>query len=99
MLPSHHQNADHNRYIRLADRQCENVSQLKCLGTTVINKNLIQKEIKRRRKSGNYCYPSLQKLPSSRFLSKNIKTKLYMTAILPGYLYGCETWSDVMDGT
>jgi hypothetical protein len=30
---------------------------------------------------------------SSRLLSRNIKTKIYKTIILPVVLYGCETWS------
>jgi hypothetical protein len=30
---------------------------------------------------------------SSRFLSKNIKIRIYKTIILPVVLYGCETWS------
>jgi hypothetical protein len=30
---------------------------------------------------------------SSRLLSKNLKSKLYRTIILPVVLYGCETWS------
>jgi hypothetical protein len=29
---------------------------------------------------------------SSSLLSKNIKTKIYRTVILPVVLYGCETW-------
>ena len=29
----------------------------------------------------------------SRFLSKNLKFKIYKTIILPVVLYGCETWS------
>jgi len=30
---------------------------------------------------------------SSRLLSKNLKTKIYRTIILPVVLYGCEAWS------
>jgi hypothetical protein len=30
---------------------------------------------------------------SSRLISKNLKTKIYKTVILPIVLYGCETWS------
>jgi hypothetical protein len=30
---------------------------------------------------------------SSRFISKNLKIKIYKTVILPVVLYGCETWS------
>src|SRR5215468_2181468 len=42
---------------------------------------------------GNACYHSVQNLLSSRLLSKNLIFKIYRTIILPGVLYGCETWS------
>jgi hypothetical protein len=32
-------------------------------------------------------------LLSSRLLSKSTKIRIYKTAILPVFLYGCETWS------
>ena len=35
----------------------------------------------------------MQNLPSSRFLSKNLKIKIYRAIILPFVLYGYETWS------
>ena len=35
----------------------------------------------------------MRSLLSSRLLSKNLKTKIYRTIILPGFLYGCEAWS------
>jgi hypothetical protein len=35
-------------------------------------------------------------VPFSRLLSKNIKTRLYKTIILPVVLYGCETWSPIL---
>jgi hypothetical protein len=54
---------------------------------------LIQEEIKRRLNSANACYHSVQKLLSSRLLSKNLKIRIYKTIILPVVLYGCETWS------
>jgi hypothetical protein len=54
---------------------------------------LIQEEIKRRMNSGNACYHSVQKLLSSRLLSKNLKIRIYITIILPVVLYGCETCS------
>jgi hypothetical protein len=69
------------------------VSQFKYLGTTVINKNLVQEEIKRRLNSGNACYHSVQNLLSSHLLSKSVKVRVYKTVILPVVLYGCGTWS------
>jgi hypothetical protein len=67
--------------------------QFKYLGTTVTNQNWIQEEIKRRLKSGNACYHSVQNLLSSCLLLKNVKVRIYKTIILPVVLYGCETWS------
>jgi len=63
------------------------------VGTTLTNKISIQEEIKSRLKLGNACYYLVQNLLSSSLLSKNLKTKIYRTIILPVFLYGCETWS------
>jgi hypothetical protein len=93
MLVSRDQNAGQNREIKIGNRSFENVSQFKYMKTTVRNQNLIQEEIKRRLNSGNVCYHSVQKLLSSRLLSKNVKFRVYKTIILPVVLYGCETWS------
>jgi len=57
------------------------------------NRNSIAEEIKSRLRSGNACYHSVQKLLSSRLLSKNLKIKIYRSIIFPVVLYGCETWS------
>jgi hypothetical protein len=54
---------------------------------------LILEEIKRRLNSANACYHSVQNLPLSRLISKNVKIRIYKTVILPVVLYGCETWS------
>jgi hypothetical protein len=62
MLLSRHQNVGQNWDIKIANRSFENVSQLRYLGTTVTNQNLIQEEIKRRLNSGNACYHSVQSL-------------------------------------
>jgi hypothetical protein len=46
MLLSRHQNIGQNRDIEIANRPLENVLQLKYLGTSVTNPNLIQEEFK-----------------------------------------------------
>jgi hypothetical protein len=93
MLLYRHQNAGQNRDIKIAYRSFENVSHLKYFGTTVTNYNLIQKEIKCRLNSGNACHHSVQKLLSSRLLSKNLKITIYKNIVLFAVLYGCESWS------
>jgi hypothetical protein len=52
----------------------------------------MNEEIKSRLNSGNACYHSVQGLFPSRLVSRNVKVKIYKTAILPVVLYGCETW-------
>jgi hypothetical protein len=69
------------------------VGEFKYLGTTLTNQDSIAEEIKRRWRSGNACYHSVQNLLSSRLLSKNLKIKIYITIILTVVLYGSETWS------
>jgi hypothetical protein len=82
-----------NRDIKLGNRSFENLSQLKYLGTTVTNQNLIHEKIKRRLNSGNACYHLVQNFLSSCLLPKSVKIRIYTNIILPVVLYGCETWS------
>jgi hypothetical protein len=42
ILLSHHQNAEQNHDIKVANRSFENVAQFKCLGMAVTNQNLFQ---------------------------------------------------------
>jgi hypothetical protein len=93
MIISRHPNSGQNQNIRIANESYENVTKFKYLGTTLTNQNDIHDEINRRLNSGNACHYSVQNLLSSRLISKNLKIKIYKTAILPVVLYGCETWS------
>ena len=69
------------------------MEKFRYLGVTVTNTIHISEEIKRRINMGNACYYSLEKILSSRLLSKKLKVKTYKTIILSVVLYGCETWS------
>jgi hypothetical protein len=77
-----HRNAEQNRHIKIANRSFQNMSQFKCLGTTVRNQNFVLEKIKRRLNFGNACCHSVQNLLSSRRLSKKIKIGIYKLLIL-----------------
>jgi hypothetical protein len=74
--------------MKVANRFFKIVAQFRYLGTTVINQNFIQEEIKRRLNSGNACYHSVENILYSHLLSKNVKIRIYKTIILPVVLYG-----------
>jgi hypothetical protein len=74
MLMYRHQNAEQNHNMKIANRPFENVAEFKYLGTTVVDQNLFQDEIKRRLNSGNACYHSVQNFSSSRPLVCCLKT-------------------------
>ena len=92
---SRDQNAGRKHRVRIDNSTFETVEVFKYLGTTLRKQNSIQEEMKSRLRSGNAWYHSVQSLLSSRFLSKNLKTNIYIyrTIILPVVLYGCESWS------
>jgi hypothetical protein len=62
------------------------------LGTTLMNQNSVQEEIKSTMRSGNACCHSEHNLLLSSLLSKNLMIKIYRTVISPVVVYGCETW-------
>jgi len=93
MVMSRDQNAGRIHSVRNDNSTFERVEKFKYLGTILTNQNSIAEEVKSRLRSGNACYHSMQNLLSSRFLSKNLKIKIYRTIILSVVLYGCEAWS------
>jgi len=93
MVMSRDQNAGQSHSMKTDNSSFERVEELEYFGTNLTNQNSIQEEIKRRLKSGNACYHSVQNLLSSSFLSKNLKIKIYRNIILPVVLYGYVTWS------
>jgi hypothetical protein len=95
MIMSRDQNTRRSR-IKNDNGSLATVEQFKYLGTTSMNQNSIQEEIKSRLKSENACYHSVQNLLFSNLQSKNILIKIYRTVILPVVLYGCEAWSLIL---
>ena len=88
---SQDQNAGQSHNIKIDNISFERVDQFRYLGTTPMNQNSIQEEIKSRLKSGNAGCHVMQNLLSFSLLSKNVKIKICRTIILPVVLYGCET--------
>jgi hypothetical protein len=74
------QNAGQNHNMK---RLINPLEDIKYLGIKLTNQNSIQGEIKSRLKPRNACYHLGQNLLSSSLLPKNVKIKLYRTAILP----------------
>jgi hypothetical protein len=58
------------------------VEEFKYLGKTVTNQNSMQEEIKGKLNSANVCYHLVQNRLSFRLISKNIKSKIYVTIII-----------------
>jgi len=93
MVMSRDKDAGRSHSIKTDNSSFERGEELRYFGTTLTDKNSIQKEIKSRLKSWNASYHSVQNLLSSSLVSKIINYKIYRTIILPVVLYGCETWS------
>jgi len=80
MIMSQNQNAEQNHNMRIDSQSFERVEQFKYLGTTLINQNSMQEEIKSRFKSEIAGYHSVQNILSS-LLSKNMKERIRYTEL------------------
>ena len=90
MVMPRDQNAGQSHSVRTDNSTFERVEEFKYLGTTLTNQNSFPEEIKSRLRSGNACYHSVQKLLSSRLLSKNLKIKVYRTISVHYMLTGLQ---------
>jgi hypothetical protein len=88
MVMSRNQNPGRIHDIQIGNSSFERVKEFKYLGTTLINQNSFQEEIKSKLKSGNACSHSVQNLLSSSLLSKNLKIKIYRTVIFLLFFMG-----------
>jgi len=79
--------------ITVGQYEFKKVEDFKYLGTIVTPKNECQIEIQQRIKMGNKCFYALGKLLSSKVLSKEVKTQLYLTIIRPIVMYGSQCWT------
>ena len=81
MVTSRDQNAGRIHNVRTDNSNFDRVEDFRYLGTTLTNQNSFAEEIKSRWKSGNASYHSVEKLLSSKLLSKNLKIKIYRNVI------------------
>jgi hypothetical protein len=92
VLISHYQTAGQLN-IKIANRRFEDVAKFKYLGKTLTDQKCMHEEFTSRLNSESVCYHSVQSLPTSRLLSRNVKVKIHKIIILPFVLHGSETWS------
>jgi hypothetical protein len=93
MVASRHQNAGRSWNINIDSSTTFERVEDKYLGTTYMNQNSTQAEIKSRLKSRNTAIIRSKIFVLFTLLSKITKIKIYGTIILPVVLYGYETWS------
>jgi hypothetical protein len=74
----------------MASNSYEKVKAFKYFESLLTNQNSVHEEMKFILKAGNSCYYSVQILLSSSLLSKNLKSQICKTIILPVVLYGFE---------
>ena len=86
-------NLQETETITVGQYEFKRVEDFKYLGTIVTQKNECQIEIQQRIKMGNKCFYALGKLLSSKVMSKEVKTQLYLTIIRPIVMYGSQCWT------
>jgi hypothetical protein len=98
MLMSRSQKIGQKQSVKIGIKSFEDVAKFQYVGQRLTDQNCMHEEIRSRLNSGNACYHSVQRLLSSRLLSRILKVKLYKPIILPLVLYGYETWSLNING-
>jgi len=83
MITSRNTGNEGNKNIRIRGEVIEKVNKFKYLGAYVTSKNEVTEKIKSLLVSGNAYFYSVQKLLTSRLISRKLKLKIYGTAILP----------------
>ncbi|VVC26164.1 Reverse transcriptase domain, partial [Cinara cedri] len=79
--------------LKVGPYSCEQVDEFKYLGVNVITKNNMHSGNQLRINIVNKAYFAMNKMLSSKLLSKETKEKLYTSFLRPIVMYTCETWS------
>ncbi|XP_049315624.1 uncharacterized protein LOC125779109 [Bactrocera dorsalis] len=95
-LLSSNKQSSHSRlgtHVTVDSHNFEVVDNFVYLGTSVNTTNNVSLEIQRRITLANRCYFGLSRQLRSKVLSRQTKTKLYKSLIIPVLLYGAEAWT------
>ena len=92
MRCTRNQNAG-NLNITLNGQMLEEVKVFKYLGSQASYDGRVEKEVCQRVKEASKCLGGMKSIMSNRYMSMNIKRKLYEAVIVPTVLYGAETWN------
>jgi hypothetical protein len=79
--------------IKVGPYTFEQVDEFKYLGVNINTKNNMHKEIQLRISNANKVYFAMNRMFSSRLLSKATKEKLYTSFLRPIVMYACKAWS------
>jgi hypothetical protein len=79
--------------LRVGQYLFEQVEDFKYLGVNINQRNDMHNEIKLRLVSANRECHTMRSMLSSRLLSRETKTKLYIAYLRPIKMYTCKTWS------
>ncbi|KAI5715018.1 hypothetical protein M8J77_009060 [Diaphorina citri] len=79
--------------LKVGEYQFQSCKEFKYLGVTITDTVTEQTEIENRLAAANRCFWSVQKLMSSKLLSRTTKLRIYKTIIQPVLLYGSEVWT------
>ncbi|KAI5737941.1 hypothetical protein M8J77_000982 [Diaphorina citri] len=78
--------------VTINNHRFERVTDFKYLGANINENNRIEPEVNNRMNNANRSLYSMNKMLTSKKISKNAKIKMYTTIIQPVLLYGSETW-------
>uniref|UniRef100_A0A8D8TNG9 Craniofacial development protein 2 n=1 Tax=Cacopsylla melanoneura TaxID=428564 RepID=A0A8D8TNG9_9HEMI len=79
--------------LQVGEYEFQSCKEFKYLGVTITDTVTEQTEIENRLAAANRCFWSVQKLMSSKLLSRTTKLRIYKTIIQPVLLYGSEVWT------
>lgn len=93
MIVTRHNKEETEGVLAIEDMEFRKTRSFKYLGSTVNTNNNMEEEVMNRIKSAERCLFSVNKLFTSRLLTKTTKLRIYKTIVRPVLMYGAETWT------